>query len=101
MYRIVPLLLAAVSAGWILCESSFGSPIYRDVVLADFPVGYWRLGESSDELVVADEVSPGHQGVYSRTSVERGVPGAIADDFDTAAHFSVNGSATLHLQLAK
>src|SRR5678815_4193399 len=38
-------------------------PGYSSVVLADGPLGYWRLGEASPPEA-KDEVTPGHPGTY-------------------------------------
>jgi hypothetical protein len=61
------------------------SSTYRDVVLADAPVGYWRLGEAAGAQA-ADEVAPAHDGMYVG-AVSLGEQGAIAGDPDTAARF--------------
>ena len=66
------MLRAAAAAG--------GS--YPDAVLADSPVAYWRLGETSGTVAV-DEVGR-HDGTY--TGVTLGATGAISDG-DTAASF--------------
>ena len=56
---------------------------YRATVLADKPVGYWRLGGTNQ--TAADEIGQ-HPGT-SHGNVAFGVPGAIANDPDTAAQF--------------
>jgi hypothetical protein len=62
---------------------------YKSAVLADSPVGYWRLGESSG-TTAADSSSGGNAGTY--TSVTLGTTGATAGDPDTAAAF--NGTSS-------
>lgn len=57
---------------------------YKDTVLSDSPVSYWRLGESEGD--VALDQTGLYPGNYLN-SVGLGVPGAIAADTDTAAHF--------------
>jgi len=57
---------------------------YRDVVLADHPVGYWRLGEPTG-TTAADTIGR-HHGTL-RNGVRLGLPGAIERDPDTAARF--------------
>jgi len=56
---------------------------YRDAVLADAPVGYWRLGDpkaiARDETGIAD-------GAYTG-GCARGAAGALADDPDGAVRF--------------
>jgi hypothetical protein len=61
---------------------------YSAVIMADTPVGYWRLGESSTAPVAADSSGSVtlHNGIYSR-GVTGGVTGAIKGDTDTAASF--------------
>jgi hypothetical protein len=56
---------------------------YKATVLADNPVGYWRLGGTTS--IAADELGlhPGTQ----HGNVMFGVPGAIVNDPDTAARF--------------
>jgi len=58
------------------------------VVLADGPIAYWRLGESSGTTAV-DTTGNGHTGTYLG-GVTLGVPAALVGDTDTAARF--NGS---------
>ncbi|QEG41240.1 CARDB domain-containing protein [Roseimaritima ulvae] len=58
---------------------------YASQVLADGPVGYWRLGESSDSVAVDDSDSD-ISGVYN--GVTLGQPGAVFGDPDTAAFFA-------------
>ena len=56
---------------------------YKREVLADDPVGYWRLGDAVGAPTAADElgVTPGVVG----SGTTFGVPGALACDGDTAA----------------
>jgi hypothetical protein len=61
---------------------------YRAAVLSDLPVGYWRLGETSD-IKAKDEVAA-HEGTYTG-SVTRGLPGAIVGSSNTAARFDQGG----------
>jgi hypothetical protein len=58
---------------------------YREVVLADGPVSYWRLGESTDAEIAADAMDR-NPGVYMN-GVVKGQPGALSSDSDTAAGF--------------
>jgi hypothetical protein len=65
---------------------------YASVVLADGPVGYWRLGEQPGTNDVLDSSGNGYNGFYRvRTEPswhpQLGLPGAIAGDSDTAARF--------------
>jgi large repetitive protein len=62
---------------------------YVETVLADKPVAYWRLGETSGTTVV-DRTGRGNDAVAANCT--RGVPGAITGDSDTATSF--NGSSS-------
>lgn len=57
---------------------------YRDAVLADAPIAYWRLDDPSS---VATDTTGQIDGTYA-TGCELGVPGALADDPDTAVEFN-------------
>jgi hypothetical protein len=59
---------------------------YASVVLADTPVGYWRLDQSPGQTTATDSSTGGHNGTYVG-GVTLGVPGALAGDPDTAARF--------------
>jgi hypothetical protein len=58
--------------------------LYRDAVLADGPVGYWRLGETTGAAV--DTTGNAAGGSYLG-GVTRGVQGALAGDSNPAARF--------------
>jgi hypothetical protein len=58
---------------------------YRDEVLADQPIAYWRLGEASGTMA-KDETGHITDGTYSG-GVTLGQPGALTGDPDTAAAF--------------
>jgi len=74
-----------------------GAPIdgrlsYRDAVLADAPVGYWRMGDASS--MVRDETG-NHDGATTG-SCTRGAPGALTGDSDHALDLDgVNCKVTL------
>jgi hypothetical protein len=57
---------------------------YREAVLSDGPVGYWRLGETSGYAL--DETGITGRGRYVN-GVTLGVPGALAGDTNPAARF--------------
>lgn len=65
-------------------------PSYTEAVIEDSPIGYWRLGESSGDTA-ADELGA-LPGTYVG-SVTLDVPGALANDDDTAAQLA-QGSDT-------
>ena len=56
---------------------------YRDAVIADNPISYWRLGDSG--TVAKDEM--GHNDGTYVGGCRHGQPGAIAGDIDTATAF--------------
>jgi Concanavalin A-like lectin/glucanases superfamily len=56
---------------------------YRDVVLADLPTAYWRLG---DLATTAHDELGNNDGTYTGNCA-RGIAGAIAGDSDTAIGF--------------
>lgn len=58
---------------------------YADVVRADQPTGYWRLGEAAGE--VAEDSAGANEGTYLN-GVTLGRPGALAGDADKAAGFA-------------
>lgn len=58
---------------------------YREVVLADNPAAYWRLGESSGTAAADAASGSAHPGVYAG-SPTLGVAGLIVDP-NTAAYF--------------
>jgi hypothetical protein len=56
---------------------------YPSVVLADTPIGYWRLGEVAGAPTAFDSSGNDHPGTY-RGSPQLGTPGLISGDRDTA-----------------
>ncbi|NQU21797.1 MAG: PEP-CTERM sorting domain-containing protein [Candidatus Nealsonbacteria bacterium] len=68
--------------------TSLSTASYSEAVLADEPIGYWRLGEASGSTA-ADASGHGLNGTYYG-GVTRDQPGALVGDPDTAAAF--NGS---------
>lgn len=64
----------------------FAGANYSNVILADAPIGYWRLGEPQTTATAAELTGMGRSGVYSR-GVTSGATGAIDGDTDTAATF--------------
>jgi hypothetical protein len=63
-----------------------GAVGYRAAVLADSPLAYWRLGEASGTAAV-DETGNVTDMTYAGTPTY-GVPGAIANDTNTAVSFN-------------
>jgi hypothetical protein len=82
-------LVLATGSCWLTADlsalSSAPEKAYRDEVLFDHPVAYWRLGEKKTDTVAIDQIA-GHNGEYVG-GLERGVSGAIQGDPDTAVRF--------------
>src|SRR5262245_42401176 len=76
---------AVTAASTTTAGGSGGQPVtYRDVVLADGPIGYWRLGDSATTTAL-DEIgmTPGdYKGSYLQ-----GALGALTGDPNTAVDF--------------
>lgn len=64
---------------------------YSGAVLADAPLGYWRLGEASGTTMV-DSSGNGRNGTYA-AGVTLGTAGLITGDTDTAVTVSTAGGA--------
>jgi hypothetical protein len=60
--------------------------VYSGTIVADAPLGYWRLGESDPSQPAMDSSGNGNNGAYMG-GITLAVPGAIANDTDTAAGF--------------
>jgi len=69
---------------------------YQNAILADNPVGYWKLDESSG-TIAADSSSSGYDGVYH--GVTLGVNGPFCDG-TTAASFSASNGSTVRISEA-
>jgi hypothetical protein len=65
---------------------------YRNAVLTDNPLAYWRLGESVGAVAVDELVA--HSGAYAGRPV-LGQPGALAGDADAAAAFGAGAYAVV------
>jgi hypothetical protein len=59
-------------------DADAGPPTYRDIILAEGPLAYWRLGDPTGPLI-ADEVGL-HPGTASAKGLTYGVPGLVAGD---------------------
>ena len=82
----VVILLAIYIASLVapITTAIAASPSYSATVVADTPVSYWRLGETSG-TAAADSVGS-NNGVV-KTGVTLGVAGAISNDANTAMRF--------------
>ncbi len=78
----------SVSDGIQLGQSPVTSS-YADSVLADGPVGYWRLGEAPGAAVARDATAA-HPGSYGGAP-GLGAPGLLSGDPDSAARFAGAG----------
>lgn len=63
---------------------------YRDTVLADNPVGYWRLGDPADSRATNSGSLGAAGNGTTFQNVTFGVPGALNSDPDTAVNFDGN-----------
>jgi hypothetical protein len=78
-------------SGVVICrraataERFVGGSVYAEAVLADSPVSYWRLGESSGTVAV-DEMGT-NVGTYVG-SITLGQTGALVGDADTSVLFN-------------
>jgi hypothetical protein len=59
---------------------------YRDIILADNPIMYWRLGETSG--TIAYDESANHRDATYINNPMLGFPGAIANDTNTSVGFN-------------
>jgi hypothetical protein len=82
-YWVALLVLGAAPLG------AWASANYSAVILADIPIGYWPLAESSTNSIAVDLSVTGWNGIYSR-GVTSGVPGAINNGPDTAAQLDIS-----------
>lgn len=76
----------ALGMALAVAPSAMAGAQYSSTILADGPIGYWRLGESQTTAIATEATGSGRDGGYTR-GVTSGVPGAIAGDPDTAASF--------------
>jgi RHS repeat-associated protein len=68
---------------------------YKTAVLADAPVGYWRMGDPIPSVQMADASGNGNIGTYTNGPT-LGVAGGLAGDADSAVSFDgVNDYATV------
>jgi hypothetical protein len=59
---------------------------YRDVILADHPIMYWRLGETAGPFAYDESVN--RRDTTHIGSPSLGLPGAIADHSNSSAGFN-------------
>lgn len=68
----------------LAAKAAAAATTYEDVVLADSPIAYWRLGESSGTTAV-DSSGNNRDGTYNGPTL--GATGLLSGDADTAANF--------------
>jgi hypothetical protein len=76
----------------VLSDTTFTGADYATTILADTPIGYWRLGESAGTTAVSQVNSPTVDGLYEGT-YQLSQPG-ISTDGDTAVYFDGTNNAT-------
>lgn len=79
------VVVAALAWGLALAVVDAQLPSYRDEVLSDAPISYWRLGEASGTTAI-DEIGV-NTGTYVG-GVSLGAPGALTGDSNGAATFN-------------
>lgn len=79
------IVVGTSPATYVATFSGSSSSTYRDEVLADAPLGYWRLGESSG-TTAADSSGNGRAGAYVNTPT-LGSPGLLSSDANTSVGF--------------
>jgi RHS repeat-associated protein len=60
---------------------------YKPAVMADAPVGYWRMGDPIPSVQMADSSGNGNTGTY-KNGPTLGAAGGLAGDSDTAVSFN-------------
>ena len=78
----------ANTGGAIVSHSESAQSNYADIIRADYPTGYWRLGEAAVTQPAIDASGNSHNGAYPTTGVTLGQKGTIGFDSDTAAAFA-------------
>lgn len=91
--RIRPMFRLRMPDESVQVTRDAGPKPYDEVVLADGPVGYWRLGESSG-TVARDSSGHGRDGTYVDAPT-LGVAGALTTDANTAVTFPAESHVTL------
>ncbi|MCA9248782.1 MAG: PEP-CTERM sorting domain-containing protein, partial [Planctomycetales bacterium] len=95
--RQTPMLTFAVASVTLLSFSSVASAgyLYSNTVLADGPVGYWRLDETTATAVNSGSGGAGINGTYTNfPSGVQGVSGLINANNNAAANFNGVQGAT-------
>lgn len=69
-------------------------PAYPEVVTADGPVAYWRLGEAAGATTAADASGNGHDGTYG-AGASPGQAGGVEGEPDTAVRLDGQGAGVV------
>jgi hypothetical protein len=77
---------AADASADVVGDGGAGASPYRDLVLADTPLAYWRMGIGAGQIV-PDETANGNDLSLQGTGFELGAPGAIVGDSNGAVRF--------------
>lgn len=80
-----------LGAAWPQAVPPASEATYPELVLADRPLGYWRLNDSSD---LADQSGNSHHGTLVGTLAQR--EGALTGDTDGALDFPGSPNTTTH-----
>jgi hypothetical protein len=75
--RALRFAISGVFAFSIATSSALAAPTYRQIVLADHPLAYWRLDETKGSI--ARDSSGHHYDGVIGSHVKKGAPGLIAD----------------------
>jgi hypothetical protein len=81
------------------CSQVFAPASYANVIVADNPLGYWRMGESVGATIAYDVMGIQNGSYVSGTGFALGLPGALVGSTDTAAQFSDSGQGRIELTL--
>lgn len=69
--------------------SLFELAMYSDEILADEPVGYWRLAEPDSSRIAVNEGSAAAPGTYSGSDIDPGIVGPLAGGQTAVEFFGV------------
>ena len=93
-YLKVTFSMAVVFALALLATAAQAAPItFANAVLADTPIGYWRLNEMPGAITALDISGNANHGTYSATGITLGQPGLGGGD--TAALFDGLGNGRI------
>ena len=94
---------SALSTARVLAHFQGGRPMYKDRIMADSPVAYWRLGEAGNTAGAVDLSPNTNTGVYQGSGMTFSQLGATTgansttDDGDTAVQFDGSGNGWVNV----